>query len=165
MCPFMTILGLNSSGTSVLISSAFSSFAEGVSFLGRLTGITRSFSGKSFPNSFTSKAYCSSLIRVLGLSSTSNPFLRRKSTTVLIPTFNFRCTCINFIGISNFVVTHLVIHLLVIRSFRISLLLIRYALSILLRGSFRCWLLILKLRRENTQHIVHRLLLQIGTFD
>ena len=61
--------------------------------------------GKSFPNSFTSKAYCSSPIRVLGLlSSTSNPFLRRNSTTVLIPTFNFLCTCINFMGISNFVV-------------------------------------------------------------
>ena len=107
ICPFITILGRYSSGITVLISTTSSSFfvpqplSLAVFFLSVKSIF---FSTISFPNSFTNNEYCSSLIRVLGLSSTGNPFLCRNSTTVLIPTFNFLCTCINFIGILKFVV-------------------------------------------------------------
>ena len=50
-------------------------------------------------NSFTSIAYCSSLIFVLGLASTVYPFFCRNSTTVAIPTFKSLVTLFNLIVI------------------------------------------------------------------
>ena len=50
-------------------------------------------------NSFTSIAYCSSLILVLGLASTVCPFFCRNSTTVAIPTFKSLVTLFNLIVI------------------------------------------------------------------
>jgi len=74
MWPFITIFGRNSSGTSVFISWGCSSFTTAaVLFLLCICEASRliSASGIFFPNSFTSKAYCSSLNRVFGLDSTS----------------------------------------------------------------------------------------------
>ena len=105
--------GRASSGTTVLITSSDFGFSccfskpsiETDALLRSLfwrSWMKRSDSSLRFLsvlNSFTSIAYCSSLIFVLGLASTVYPFFCRNSTTVAIPTFKSLVTLFNLIVI------------------------------------------------------------------
>ena len=88
--PLVTNLGRMSSGISVLITSGsvlVGSWATGSGFGSGFTCVSvgaafssrrlRSDSGRFLPNSLTSRVYCSSGMRTLGLLSTSKRFPRR----------------------------------------------------------------------------------------
>ena len=122
MCPTGLKRGLESSGTSVLISATFFSSTFGVTatvgFAGAGFSITGfgfcscciirlpkrslcSFKSLSLLNSCLSKSNCSSVILVLGFSSTVNPFFCKNSTAVEIDTFKSLVTLFSLIAIYN----------------------------------------------------------------